>query len=77
MDLILKNLQSCSFSLEYNLAAKYQYREFSSVTAVSLSRYFVVYPITGGLSDRSIGVARRVKLAFRQGLAKLAKEREG
>lgn len=44
------------------------------VSHSSLSRYFVVYPITGGLSDRSIGVARRVKLAFRQGLAKLVKD---
>lgn len=35
---------------------------------VSSWRYFAVYPITGGLSDRSIGAARRtdVKLAFRQ-----------
>lgn len=38
------------------------------LTTVSSSRYFAVYPITGGLSDRSIGAARRtdVKLAFRQ-----------
>lgn len=39
-----------------------------SVTAVGSLRYFAVYPITGGLSDKSIGVARRtdIKLAFRQ-----------
>lgn len=32
------------------------------------ARYFAVYPITGGLSDKSIGVARRtdVKLVFRR-----------
>jgi hypothetical protein len=42
--------------------------ELLSAAAVGSSRYFAVYPITGGLSDRSIGVARRtdIKLAFRQ-----------
>lgn len=72
VDLYCFRLQNCkiaktySLSLDYIFLAAISRHELSSATVVSSPRYFAVYPITGGLSNRSIEVARRVKLAFRQ-----------